>query len=184
MNLLIKSILAGICIAIGAITYLNVGGVAGAILFSLGLLIILNFELKLYTGFIGYCGLAFKNYLRAAIILLGNLIGCCLMWAFPCPSEIIVAKIASPHWLSFIEAIVCGILIYAAVETFKQGKWYMTPFCVAGFILCGAEHSIANACYIIAAREFTFEALIFTLVVVIGNAIGSFLFRNLTISKN
>ena len=184
MKEFIYSILGGACIAIGAAVYLNVGGVAGAILFSLGLLIILNFGLKLYTGFIGYCGKVPKNYLRAAIILLGNLIGCCLMWAFPCSPEIIVAKIASPHWLSFIEAIVCGILIYAAVEAFKQGKWYMTPFCVAGFILCGAEHSIANACYIIAAREFTFEALIFTLVVVIGNAIGSLLFRNLTISKN
>lgn len=184
MKEFIYSILGGACIAIGAAVYLNVGGVAGAILFSLGLLIILNFGLKLYTGFIGYCGKVPKNYLRAAIILLGNFIGCCLMLAFPCSPEIIVAKIASPLWLSFIEAIVCGILIYVAVECYKQNKWYMTPFAVAGFILCGAEHSIANACYIIGAKEFTLDALIFTIVVVIGNAIGSLLFRNLTKSKN
>lgn len=41
MKVFIKSIWAGICIAIGALIYINIGGVTGAFLFSIGLLTIL-----------------------------------------------------------------------------------------------------------------------------------------------
>lgn len=44
------SILAGMLITLGAILYLTIGNVVGAIMFSLGLLTILYFKLELFTG--------------------------------------------------------------------------------------------------------------------------------------
>lgn len=42
--------LAGICIGLGAVVYLSVGGPMGAVLFSIGLITVLTFKLKLFTG--------------------------------------------------------------------------------------------------------------------------------------
>lgn len=44
------SILAGIMISIACAVYLSVGGVAGALLFATGLLGILFYQMKLFTG--------------------------------------------------------------------------------------------------------------------------------------
>ena len=51
MNRLIRSsVLAGIAIGIAGFGYLAVGGLAGAVLFSFGLLTVVGYKLKLYTG--------------------------------------------------------------------------------------------------------------------------------------
>ena len=47
---MIKAILAGFMIAMGAGLYLTVGGPVGAFLFSVGLLTILKFGFYLFTG--------------------------------------------------------------------------------------------------------------------------------------
>ena len=47
-------IIAGILIALGATANLMLGGVAGAIFFSFGLLTLCALEAKLYTGKIAY----------------------------------------------------------------------------------------------------------------------------------
>ena len=54
MGELIKSILAGIAIGIGAMIFLSLGNPFGAIFFSVGLYAILWYRLSLYTGKIGY----------------------------------------------------------------------------------------------------------------------------------
>ena len=41
-------------IAIASYIYLSVGGIVGAIMFSIGLLTILNMQFKLFTGSVGY----------------------------------------------------------------------------------------------------------------------------------
>ena len=127
-----KSILAGIAIAIGAYINLRFGGIAGAVFFSVGLYLVCNFELKLYTGKVGYTGIV-KNL----PILLGNLIGSLILLFYPMDNAqtIIQNKLSTPLYISFINAIICGILIYAAVEMFKKGKDYMIAVCVPSFIL-------------------------------------------------
>ena len=47
---MILSILAGMMIGLGAIVYLSVGEIAGAFMFSLGLLTILHYKFALFTG--------------------------------------------------------------------------------------------------------------------------------------
>ena len=73
-----KSILAGIAIAIGAYINLKLGGIAGAIFFSVGLFLVCNFGLNLYTGKVGYTGI-----IKNIPILLGNLVGSLILFFYP-----------------------------------------------------------------------------------------------------
>lgn len=175
---LIKSIWAGVAIAIGTLLFLLVGGVWGAIFFTIGLYMVLWFKLNLYTGKIGYIK-RMSNIPKIILILIGNCIGCCIMFAFsPAAAGAIVAtKLATPLLVVLVKSIICGILIYVAVEQYKNGKEYAPLIAVPAFILCGAEHSIADICFIIAAGAFTWQSAIFLGVVAIGNAIGSLLFK-------
>ena len=172
-----KSILAGIAIAIGAYINLRFGGIAGAVFFSVGLYLVCNFGLKLYTGKVGYTGIV-KNL----PILLGNLIGSLILYIYPMDNAktIIQNKLDTPLYISFVNAIICGFLIYAAVEMFKQGKDYMIAVCVPAFILFGAEHCVADMCYAASAQTISLQLVLFICVIVIGNSIGSLLFRFLT----
>lgn len=43
-------ILAGVSISLGAYIYLKVGGIIGAIMFSIGLISVIHFRFGLYTG--------------------------------------------------------------------------------------------------------------------------------------
>ena len=178
-----KSVLAGGAITIGAIIYCALyGGVAAAILFSVGLYLVLWFRLNLYTGKVGYAT-SLKDIPNLLIIFLGNAIGCLLAFSvLPAPFAIslVAVKLATPLYITLIKAIICGVLIYAGVEQYKQKKEYAPLVIVPSFILAGAEHSIADIGYLILARCFTWEAALFILIVAIGNAIGSLLWKNLT----
>ena len=55
IEILIKSILAGIMIGIGGTIYLSLDNkIVGSILFAIGLFIIVVYSFNLYTGKIGY----------------------------------------------------------------------------------------------------------------------------------
>ena len=77
MKHLIKSILAGIMIGIGATTYLSIENkIVGSVLFSIGLFIIVTKELNLFTGKIVYIvNNDFKYVKEVFITLIGNFIG-------------------------------------------------------------------------------------------------------------
>ena len=69
------AILAGICISIGCVVNLRVGGVAGAVLFAFGLTTVVYYGLKLYTGTAGFIRLK-GDWVMLGLVLLGNIIGC------------------------------------------------------------------------------------------------------------
>jgi nitrite transporter NirC len=169
-----KSIMGGISIAIASYIYLQVGGILGALLFSIGLLLILNMGFKLFTGTVGYIK-SKEDFKDNMIILLGNIIGACGSLAFPVASasSLIANKLAVPLFIVFLKGIVCGIFIYSAVASFRKNKDYMVPVCVVGFITFGGEHCIADLCYALAARYFSIDILIFLIVVALGNAVGA-----------
>lgn len=178
-----KSILAGMAIAIGAIIFCALGGgITGALFFSVGLYLVLWFNLNLYTGKVGYIN-SIKEVPNILLIFIGNALGCALAFTiFPTSFAISIAaaKLSVPLYLVFIKAIICGILIYAGVDQYKKHKDYAPLVIVPAFILAGAEHSIADICYFIIARSFSLEVILFILIVAIGNAIGSLLWRFLT----
>lgn len=158
------------------------GGISGAIFFSIGLYLVLWFNLNLYTGKVGYIN-SVKETPNLLLIFIGNAIGCALAFMLsPAPfvTALVAAKLSTPLGLVLIKSIICGILIYAGVDQYKKNKDYAPLVIVPAFILVGAEHSIADICYFIIARIFSVEVVIFILIVAIGNAIGSLLWRFLT----
>ena len=157
------------------------GGVLGALLFSIGLLVILNMEFKLFTGTIGYIR-TIDDFFDNVIILFGNILGACLLVALSPVSavSILIEKLSVSLLLAFVRAIVCGSLIYSAVHCHKQGKDYMVVACVMGFILCGAEHCIADLCFAIATGVMSFKILLFLIVVTLGNSLGAIILDRIT----
>lgn len=175
---LIKAILAGICIAIGCNVYLACDNrYVGSVLFATGLMTILLFELNLYTGKVGYIVNNKPDFIKVvAIILLGNFIGC-LITGLCFPSELATVlcenKLQIPFGNVFCKSIMCGLLMFIAVDAYKTHKTFVPAiFCVATFILSGYEHSIADIAYFIMGRVLTLESLIFIIIVIVGNAMG------------
>ena len=108
-------------IAIATKIFLMVGGgVLGALLFSIGLLVILNMEFKLFTGTIGYIR-TIDDFFDNVIILFGNILGACLLVALSPVSavSILIEKLSVSLLIAFVRAIVCGGLIYSAVHCYK-----------------------------------------------------------------
>ena len=169
----ISAVLAGIMIAIAAMVYMSIGGVAGAILFAFGLMAILGLKLKLYTGRIGDIK-GLRDIPEILVILIGNFIGCLfsLLAGSETARRIVEMKMSSTVSEVIVKAIICGIIICACVKIKDN---FFTVFAVAAFILSGAEHSIADMCYIIASRSINSEAYAFLLLVIIGNAVGAIL---------
>ena len=84
------------------------------------------------------------------------------------------AKLGQSFMGTFIRAVFCGVLMYLAVQIFKEKK---TPigiiFCIPVFILSGFEHSIADMFYFGASGIFSIKVLSFELAAVLGNSVGS-----------
>lgn len=188
MKNFVSGIVAGALIAIGGTVFLSVEEKPiGALFFAVALLCICFKGYSLYTGRIGYIAHSHTRGDFSALFagLLGNIVGAVLCgiiisFAIPAVNTAAVsacdAKIAQPLLSALCRGVFCGILMYFAVSIFKENK---TPlaivFCIPVFILCGFEHSIADIFYFTAARRADVAALLFLIVVIIGNSIGSLL---------
>lgn len=169
-----SSIMGGFSIAIGFLCYMNCYNPLGAVIFSIGLYLVLWNNFFLFTGRIGYCKTK-KDFLQALQILIGNAFGCSLSLIYSLPKNIIENKLNQPLYIVFIKGFICGILIHVAVDFYKKGKTLAPLLAVPAFILCGAEHCIADLCFMFAGRTFDF---LFLLVVIIGNTCGSLFVNN------
>lgn len=179
----LKAVAAGIMISVGGIVFLSCENrYIGAFLFSVGLITVVAFGFNLYTGKIGY---VLENdrmfFLDTALSIVGNFIGCLIVGFLKSPvgqvAAVAEAKLAKPLTGAFIDAVFCGILIYVCVDIFKKRNNFIgILFCIPTFILCGFEHSVADMFYLVNARVFSLSALVFVLVVILGNAVGGLLF--------
>lgn len=174
-NMFKKAILAGIMIGLGvAVKTLVEIPYLGAFLFSLGLLVVFQLQLNLFTGKVGFSTFTVQ---QLAVIYIGNAIGMLItILLFTSNSNYVsilqeasVAKFAKPWYQMLAMGTVCGMLIHVATRA-KENK-IITILCIMVFILTGAEHCIAdmaNLWYIptlIAAGKF--------FLVVVGNIIGA-----------
>lgn len=196
MKHLLKSILAGIMIGIGATTYLtSEDKFIGSILFSIGLFVILTKELNLFTGKIGYLLNNGVEYAKeVAITLIGNFLGTFLVGSILSYTRIsaVIAQEATrictiklnDNYLSiFILSVFCGILMYLAVNGYKESKDIFAKYAgvfmaIAVFILCGFEHCIANMYYFTIANMWSIETIILILIMILGNSLGSIAFSS------
>ena len=191
VKILRSAFLAGLCISVGCVVNLRVGGVAGAVLFSFGLLAVLHYKLKLYTGTAGFIRVR-GDWSMLVAVLLGNIIACgvcaCAMtYAQPdiiAPDMAIVgSRLAKDPLACFLLAIGCGFIMTTAVQFGREGKFLPLLFGVPVFILCGFTHSVADAFYFLAVPQMiSIQLLAIYLMEVLGNFIGCNLYR-LLISK-
>lgn len=173
----VKSILAGIMISVGCVVNLSCDNkYIGAILFCIGLITILLFNFNLYTGKVCYIPNNKPSYiLQVLLILFGNIMGCIIMGVlFPItPLSICTTKLSYDLQIVLIKSIMCGLLIYIAVDSYKKYKTLLpTLFCIPIFILSGYIHVIADTFYFVSAQAFNTNTIIYILVAAIGNAFG------------
>lgn len=187
-----SAILAGICISIGCVVNLRVGGVAGAVLFAFGLTTVVYYGLKLYTGTAGFIR-RHGDWSMLATVLVGNIVGCLLMaWmiAYAQPdciepaTKILEGRMAKGPFACFLLAIGCGFIMTTAVEFARKGKMLALILGVPVFILCGFAHSIADAFYFLISPSdilLSSSVLVIYIAEVLGNFVGCNLYRWVTI---
>lgn len=174
MRLFWSAILAGGCIGIGGTVYLKVGGVYGAVLFSIGLIAVVSYKLKLYTGTAGF--VTRSNAWHLVPILLGNIVGCILLAMMPTHLDvqsIIETRANSSCMSAFALAVGCGFLMTTAVTFAREGKWLPLLFSVPAFILCGFYHCVADAFYYaVGYNLLTWDIVPVYIATVLGNFVG------------
>ena len=186
-----KALLAGVCIAIGALVNLKAGGIIGAVLFAFGLATIVSMDFNLFTGKAQY--ITRSNIKGMFLMLLLNIAVCGLISMLMVqPAQDmrdmcnhIVAKRLENIWLTFFGSIGCGFIMTAAVRgvAFKQ-TYIPLLLGVPTFIICGFPHCIADVVYLVSATNIyitpELALIVWTLVyplIVIGNLIGCNLYR-------
>jgi len=198
-NVFLKGILAGFAVSFGGLLYLMTryytqNLVLGAFLFSIGLILVCNFGYFLFTGKICYLFDELKkkekpNYILQLIVgYLGNVIGALIIGllskefvSLPNFVQTMVDSKVNDSWYGLIvKGAFCGIFIYLAVEGFKKsksdiGKYAILILCIGIFIICGFEHSIADAFYFSLSNNI-FETIPALLLVTLGNTVGGWIF--------
>ena len=196
LKILRSSIFAGICIGTAGFGFLasgiqaeTYGSLAGAVLFSLGLLAVVGYKLKLYTGTAGFIE---KNQVgELFLILLGNIIGClCLaLLARVSPMDIqgaaqniLELRLRTGALRCGLLGIGCGFLMTTAVTFARQEKYLPLLFGVPLFIVCGFTHCVADAFYYLCVpvafiKAHALQILGVYACIVTGNLIGCNLYR-------
>lgn len=201
MKLFRSSIFAGIAIGTAGFGFLAAGlqtaygSLAGAVLFSFGLLTVVGYKLKLYTGTAGFISRTEVGDLF--LILLGNIAGClCVsLLARVSPLEIQTAaqkvlqlRLDTGALRCGLLAIGCGFIMTTAVNFARKGQYLPLLFGVPLFIVCGFPHCVADAFYFLCV-PFTFIKAHFLSVmglyicIVLGNLAGCNLYR-IVLSKD
>lgn len=179
------SILAGMMIALGGVVNLQLGGVAGAIFFAVGLLTILQFKMELFTGKAGLLAtneIEFDDLVR---IWIGNFIGCfivalCLYITplgavlYESAQTIVALRIANGPIANLMYGIFCGMMMYIAVTGYSKSQNVIFVFVpVAVFILSGFNHCVADMFYMLMGAN-TIEGFGTLIPSTIGNVIGAY----------
>jgi len=188
-QLLRSSFLAGFCIGVAGFGYLAEKSIIGAVLFAFGLLTVVHYGLKLYTGTAGFIK---KNEVGMLLLVLGgNLLGCLAVGLMarcsPMPlqdtaQKVLEGRLAMGPWKGAVLAIGCGFIMTTAVTFARQGKNLPLLFGVPLFIMCGFPHCVADAFYYMCVPvDFLLahwlEVLIFYVSIVIGNFFGCNFYR-------
>lgn len=164
-------ILAGALISIACMAYRACGDhVVGSIAFAVGLVLVCILGADLYTGRIGYA--TRRDWPEMVAMLLINLLTAAAMGALS--PGFGPDKLAVPLLPAFGRAVLCGVLVYAAVDGWRRTQQILAvALPTAAFVLIGAEHCVADAFWISAAGAWSWDAVLWLLVVAAGNSIGS-----------
>lgn len=194
----LMSFCSGVMIGVGGTAFLLAltlygawGKLIGSLLFSLGILCIVMFEMKLFTGLISDIPeMGVRNFWKLPVCFLGNMLGV-LFAAFivyyspvaesvvPQAQTMMLAKLDADLWgiKALCSSILCGFLITLSIGAVKYAprKGLSTTvgvmFPIVVFAFCGFDHSVANTLYMF-FLGFTGKAVMYLLMCVVGNIIG------------
>lgn len=190
-----SSVFAGMMISAGCTAYLKVGGVQGAVLFSIGLLGVVVHNLDLFTGKAGYKEFTLKGFFELFVILAMNFVGTYLFSNIANASspelsvkclEIIQARMDSGCIKAFPAAIGCGMMMSLAIGGVRKGSFIPLLFAVPCFIVSGFYHCVADLFYlsVLDGRISVLDYLPVWLTTVAGNWLGCNLHRFLARSND
>ena len=190
----IYAVMAGLCIGLGGVIFLSLDNkVLGATLFTVGLFTICVNGFNLFTGKVGYALENKPSYLLFLLnVWLGNLVGTWLVAALVRMTRVGAAlaekaaglcdvKLGDDALSIFVLAIFCNVLMYIAVDGFKNnghelGKYLGLFFGVVVFILSGFEHCVANMFYFSMGGAWSAHTWLWLALMTAGNAVGGLLF--------
>jgi len=195
---IISSLMCGMYISLGATAYIALGtaGVAGAIFFAAGILMVSSFYNMLVTRV--FALYAFKEehgYKISDIIiaLIGNGIGCVIYAALlsltrfgtqeriQTLEKIVELRLFDNYLSLFILAVICGFLVACACLTAKSfpdnkvASLGLSVIFIAVFVICVPEHIVADFFFFSFYSfnvGFEVKMLPILLVVTVGNLIG------------
>ncbi|NLT10145.1 MAG: formate/nitrite transporter family protein [Ruminococcus sp.] len=191
-SLVLNAVLSGIMISVGGAVYLLCDNkIMGSFLFSFGLFTIVQRGFALYTGKVGYIPENPPGYiLETFITLVGNIAGTAIgalllqntRFADSLHDKAAVSmeiKTGDSLTSQLILGAFCGMLMFLAVDNAKECRKKNADMSlvfgvclpVMIFIICGFNHSIADAFYMFTARTFP-EDLSYIVIIASGNAIG------------
>ncbi len=184
-----SAFIAGMCIGIAGFGYLAEKNIIGAVLFSFGLLAVVGYELRLYTGTAGF----FKRgeFGKLLLILMGNILGCAavsmLLRCSPMPLQetaqgILEARLAMGPVRGGLLAVGCGFIMTTVVTFAREGKNLPMLFGIPVFITCGFPHCVADSFfYLCVPTQFTLahlpQVMLFWLAIAVGNFVGCNVYR-------
>lgn len=146
---IIKAIMSGLLIGLCVDINNRIGGLCGAMLFSIGLLTICMCGLPLFTGRIG----GSNNIEELLPMLFLNVLG------------VLIVKLLFSFNNMFTLGIGCGMLMQVAVTAYKKNIPILTAMCVMAFILTGYKHCIANVYNSLDIMNFV--------LILLGNTVGA-----------
>lgn len=179
-----KSIAAGMLIALAALIYLVVSSLnvfAGAFLFALGLLTILIYKFDLFTGKAGKLSTGEISAGQLGKIWIGNFVGVGIVSLLAInwmsletaqkATQIAMARMSANPMELLVGGIFCGMLMYIATAI-DTPLWIVFMYVMA-FICAGFYHCIADMAYFCFAQQVEIESAVMPLCsVTIGNIIG------------
>ena len=185
-----KSVFAGVLIGIAGWGFLA-NPTLGMFLFCVGLIGVVKYQSKLYTGTAGFLE-SWRELPSLAVILLGNIAGCAIVagislatpLALPEAATGVIGGRLATGWLRCgLLAIGCGLLMSFAVDFSRRNRdfsdWLPLLFAVPAFILCGFPHCVADAFYSLVylfntdAEAVPWGSFIaYYISIVVGNFIG------------
>lgn len=191
-----SSVFAGIAIGTAGFGFLasgiqssSYGSLAGAVMFSFGLLTVVGYKLKLYTGTAGF--IRVNEIGELFLILLGNIVGCFCVSLLSRVSPIAVqsaaqgileARIRTGALECGLLGIGCGFIMTTAVHFARRKQYLPLLFGVPLFIICGFTHCVADIFYYLCVpfsfwKAHALEIVPVYICIVTGNLIGCNLYR-------
>ena len=190
LQVIAKSAFAGLLIGLAAIVFVLIkqalpepyGLIVGSCMFSIGLISVILLEAYLFTGKVGYINskeTLINGFISLPVNLIVAFVVGLIFRAIMGAQTLMDAKLALPWYEVLFKGIITGALIYLAVELYKHVKSLIVVILpVMAFILSGSLHCIAEAAYI-GMCELNVNELLYILLVILGNSIGSLIIRGL-----